>query len=118
MTGNTSRSRPLSAALAGLALAAAAPGAVALEKVKFGTNWLAQAEHGGYYQAVADGTYAACGLDVEIVPGSAKAANNARIEGGGGRQPQYLRGGQQRRGGYGQAGFGQGGYGARRQHWE
>jgi len=48
----------------------------------------------------------------------AKAANNARIEGGGGRQPQYLRGGQQRRGGYGQAGFGQGGYGARRQHWE
>ncbi len=33
------------------------------------TNWLAQAEHGGYYQAVADGTYAACGLEVEIQPG-------------------------------------------------
>ena len=33
------------------------------------TNWLAQAEHGGYYQAVADGTYAACGLEVEIQQG-------------------------------------------------
>src|SRR6201991_467274 len=41
----------------------------ALDKVTFGTNWLAQAEHGGYYQAVADGTYAACGLDVTIQPG-------------------------------------------------
>jgi len=31
--------------------------AAALEKVAFGTNWLAQAEHGGFYQSVADGTY-------------------------------------------------------------
>ena len=32
----------------------AAPGrAAALDKVTFGTNWKAQAEHGGYYQAVA-----------------------------------------------------------------
>ncbi|TIV16321.1 MAG: ABC transporter substrate-binding protein, partial [Mesorhizobium sp.] len=36
--------------------------AAANEKVTFGTNWLAEPEHGGYYQAVADGTYAACGL--------------------------------------------------------
>lgn len=43
--------------------------AQAAEKVVFATNWLAQAEHGGYYQAVADGTYAACGLDVEIMQG-------------------------------------------------
>lgn len=50
-------------------LAASAMSAQAAEKVSFGTNWLAQAEHGGYYQAVADGTYAACGLDVTIVPG-------------------------------------------------
>jgi len=41
--------------------------ASAAEKVTFGTNWLAQAEHGGYYQAVADGSYAACGLDVTIM---------------------------------------------------
>ncbi len=43
--------------------------AFAQEKVTFGTNWLAQAEHGGYYQAVADGSYAECGLEVEIAPG-------------------------------------------------
>ena len=29
----------------------------AQDKVSFGTNWVAQAEHGGFYQAVADGTY-------------------------------------------------------------
>ena len=50
-------------------LAGACGGAAANEAVTFGTNWLAQAEHGGYYQAVADGTYAACGLDVTIMQG-------------------------------------------------
>ena len=50
------------------ALIASAVAASAAEKVTFGTNWLAQAEHGGYYQAVADGSYAACGLDVTIMP--------------------------------------------------
>ncbi|KAA2237416.1 ABC transporter substrate-binding protein [Salinarimonas soli] len=44
-------------------------------KVRFGTNWVAQAEHGGYYQAVVDGTYRRCGLDVEIVPGGPQANN-------------------------------------------
>ncbi|PSJ63813.1 ABC transporter substrate-binding protein [Pseudaminobacter soli (ex Li et al. 2025)] len=48
---------------------ATASAALANEKVTFMTNWLAQAEHGGYYQAVADGTYAACGLDVTIQQG-------------------------------------------------
>jgi NitT/TauT family transport system substrate-binding protein len=68
------------ALLAGAALAALAvsgPGAAAQEKVTFGTNWLAQAEHGGYYQAVADGTYAACGLDVSIVSGGPQVNNRA-----------------------------------------
>jgi len=50
-------------------LAAGTIGAAANEKVTFGTNWLAEPEHGGYYQAVADGTYAACGLDVTIMQG-------------------------------------------------
>lgn len=45
--------------------------------VVFGTNWLAQAEHGGFYQAVADGTYAACGLDVTIQPGGPQVNNRA-----------------------------------------
>jgi NitT/TauT family transport system substrate-binding protein len=39
------------------------------DKVSFGTNWIAEAEHGGFFQAVADGTYAKYGLDVTIVPG-------------------------------------------------
>ena len=37
-----------------------------LDKVVFGTNWYAQAEHGGFYQALATGLYEGHGLDVEI----------------------------------------------------
>jgi NitT/TauT family transport system substrate-binding protein len=50
-------------------------GAQALDKVTFGTNWVAQAEHGGYYQALADGTYKKYGLDVTILPGGPNANN-------------------------------------------
>src|SRR5262249_8136428 len=39
------------------------------DKVSFATNWVAEAEHGGFYQALADGTYKRYGLDVTIVPG-------------------------------------------------
>jgi NitT/TauT family transport system substrate-binding protein len=49
--------------------------AQALDKVSFGTNWVAEAEHGGFYQAVADGTYAKYGLDVTIVPGGPNVNN-------------------------------------------
>src|SRR5271166_6241003 len=42
---------------------------LALDKVKFGTNWLADPEAGGFYQALADGTYEKYGLDVTIIPG-------------------------------------------------
>ncbi len=65
-----------SIALAAVA-AIGASSSFAMEKVAFGTNWLAQAEHGGFYQSVADGTYAACGLDVEIVPGGPQVNNRA-----------------------------------------
>ena len=61
--------------LAGLALAVPGVSAQELDKVTFGTNWLAQAEHGGYYQAVADGTYAKYGLDVSIRQGGPQAPN-------------------------------------------
>ncbi len=47
----------------------------ALDKVSFGTNWVAEAEHGGFYQAVADGTYRRYGLDVTIVPGGPQVNN-------------------------------------------
>jgi NitT/TauT family transport system substrate-binding protein len=40
--------------------------AQALDKVTFLTNWFAEAEHGGYYQAVAEGIYEKYGLDVHI----------------------------------------------------
>jgi NitT/TauT family transport system substrate-binding protein len=58
------------AAFLGMSLAA-----VAQDKVSFGTNWVAQAEHGGYYQAVADGTYKKYNLEVRIVPGGPQANN-------------------------------------------
>jgi NitT/TauT family transport system substrate-binding protein len=45
------------------------------DKVRFGTNWVAEPEHGGFYQAVADGTYAKHGLDVTIVPGGPQVNN-------------------------------------------
>jgi NitT/TauT family transport system substrate-binding protein len=70
--------------VAGLAAAAAliaglgAARADDLVKVRFGTNWLAEPEHGGYYQAVADGTYKKYGLDVDIVQGGPQA-NNATL---------------------------------------
>jgi NitT/TauT family transport system substrate-binding protein len=51
-------------------------------EVTFGTNWLAQAEHGGYYQAVADGTYEEYGLNVTIRQGGPQGANRALLTGG------------------------------------
>jgi len=39
------------------------------ERIVFATDWKAQAEHGGFYQAVAKGFYTARGLDVEIRQG-------------------------------------------------
>jgi NitT/TauT family transport system substrate-binding protein len=70
------------ATCAALVAAATTAGTTALAQddlveVAFGTNWLAQAEHGGFYQSVADGTYAECGLDVEIVPGGPQVNNRA-----------------------------------------
>jgi NitT/TauT family transport system substrate-binding protein len=47
--------------------------ALALDKVRFGTNWLADPEAGGFYQALADGTYEKFGLDVTIIPGGPQA---------------------------------------------
>ena len=37
-----------------------------LQRLVFATDWLAQAEHGGFYQAIVEGTYAKYGLDVQI----------------------------------------------------
>ena len=62
--------RALTACLVALMMAMLpARAQITLDKVSFGTNWLPEAEHGGFFQAVADGTYAKYGLDVTIVPG-------------------------------------------------
>src|SRR5246127_2206160 len=57
------------AALPAVAQDKPADSSAKLDKVSFGTNWVAEAEHGGFFQAVADGTYKKYGLDVTIVPG-------------------------------------------------
>jgi NitT/TauT family transport system substrate-binding protein len=58
--------RLLAAAGAALALCGAAQ---ADEKFTYMTNWYAQAEHGGFYQAVATGIYKKYGLDVTVKMG-------------------------------------------------
>ncbi len=54
----------------------------ALDKVTFATNWRAEAEHGGFYQAVADGTYAKYGLDVTILQGGPQTNNRLMLAAG------------------------------------
>jgi len=51
-----------------LSLVTALP-AIAATKVTFVTDWKAQAEHGGFYYALAEGLYAKRGLDVTIIQG-------------------------------------------------
>lgn len=65
--------------IAGAVLVGGQAQAQDLDEVSFGTNWLAQAEHGGFYQAVADGTYEKHGLKVTIVQGGPNAANQALL---------------------------------------
>ena len=59
----------MKSAITALTLAAAALAAHAQDKVTFLTSWYAQAEHGGYYQAVATGIYKKYGLDVTVKMG-------------------------------------------------
>jgi NitT/TauT family transport system substrate-binding protein len=72
--------RHLTLALAaGAAMAALASPALALDEISFKTNWVAEAEHGGFYQAVADGTYEKYGLKVTIVPGAPQEDTRASL---------------------------------------
>src|SRR5712691_3030963 len=67
--------RAASIAACAMMLAAGIAQAQILDKVSFGTNWVAEAEHGGHYQALVDGTYRRYGLDVTIVPGGPQVNN-------------------------------------------
>jgi NitT/TauT family transport system substrate-binding protein len=78
IAGRRCQSEPMKKiALSAIVVAAALTTAQAhqLDKVRFGTNWVAEAEHGGFYQALADGTYKKYGLDVTIVPGGPNVNN-------------------------------------------
>jgi NitT/TauT family transport system substrate-binding protein len=67
--------------LAAVLLAAGTP-ALAQDKVTFATNWKAQAAHGGFYQALADGTYRRMGLEVTIQPGGPQVNNRPLLPAG------------------------------------
>jgi len=54
----------------------------AQQKVVFATNWKAQAAHGGFYQALADGSYKKLGLDVEIRQGGPQVNNRPLLPAG------------------------------------
>jgi NitT/TauT family transport system substrate-binding protein len=75
--------RALTISLAAMVTAISPAGAqTALDKVSFGTNWVAEAEHGGFFQALADGTYRNYGLDVTIVPGGPNDNNRMLLVAG------------------------------------
>ena len=59
-------------------MAMGARAAAADDKVTFGTDWKAEAEHGGYYQALATGLYKKHGLDVTLEPGGPQV-NHAQL---------------------------------------
>ena len=63
-------------------LAASPVAAQDLDKVSFGTNWFAQGGHGGWYQAVADGTFEKYGIELEIRSGGPQVNNRPMLPAG------------------------------------
>jgi NitT/TauT family transport system substrate-binding protein len=68
----------LVAFIAATALAGGAINKAAAETVSFGTDWKAEAEHGGFYQAIATGIYKKYGLDVTLRQGGPQV-NHAQL---------------------------------------
>src|SRR5215469_8871501 len=62
----------------GLFAVAMASSVVRAETVSFGTDWKAEAEHGGYYQAIAAGIYKKYGLEVNLRQGGPQV-NHAQL---------------------------------------
>ncbi|WP_291669369.1 ABC transporter substrate-binding protein [Bosea sp. (in: a-proteobacteria)] len=71
-----------SAAAALVPVPGARVSAQSLEKLSFQTNWRAQAEHGGFYLALANGIYKKYGIDVEIRPGGPQQNPSQLLLGG------------------------------------
>src|ERR1700749_3908416 len=65
-----------------VALIAIAAEAHAADKITLGTDWRAEPEHGGYYQALATGLYAKAGLDVTIRQGGPQVNHNQLLAAG------------------------------------
>jgi NitT/TauT family transport system substrate-binding protein len=59
-----------------------APAGRGLFKVRFLTDWYPQAEHGGFYQALAKGFYRDEGLDVDIIAGGPGVSVAQKMVGG------------------------------------
>ena len=70
--------RVLIGGLVGAALAMVLAADASARPVRFGTDWKAEAEHGGYYQALATGIYRRFGLDVELRQGGPQV-NQAQL---------------------------------------
>jgi len=60
----------------------AGPGHAHVDRIVFATNWKAQAAHGGFYQALVEGTYARYGLDVTIRQGGPQVNNRPLLPAG------------------------------------
>src|SRR3982751_1445279 len=74
--------RTFFAAAALVGAAASMPRSAAAETVNFGTDWKAQAEHGGFYQAIATGIYKRYGLDVRLRPGGPQVNHSQLLAAG------------------------------------
>ncbi|HEX7969307.1 MAG TPA: ABC transporter substrate-binding protein [Stellaceae bacterium] len=70
--------RPTVLALAAAIIAGGSTLAAAEDKVSFGTDWKAEAEHGGYYQAIAAGIYKKHGIEVSLRQGGPQV-NHAQL---------------------------------------
>src|SRR5215472_13951090 len=72
------RMRGFLSAVLCVAVTIATAGRGAAEEASFGTDWKAEAEHGGYYQAIATGIYRGHGLEVTLRQGGPQV-NHAQL---------------------------------------
>jgi len=75
--------RLLTLALVAALLPLGGGAADAKDKLRFLTSWRAEGEHGGFYQAIADGTYEAAGLEIELQQGGPQVNGSQVLLGGG-----------------------------------
>lgn len=68
--------------LASISILASPNASWAADKITFGTDWRAQAEHGGFYQALALGFYEDAGIDVTIRQGGPQVNHSQLLAAG------------------------------------